>query len=46
MGENARRVVEQRYTWNRVAKLTEAAYLEYLDSGSSVVWESQDVRRK
>jgi glycosyltransferase involved in cell wall biosynthesis len=30
MGINARRVVEQRYTWDRVAKLTEEAYLEYL----------------
>jgi glycosyltransferase involved in cell wall biosynthesis len=32
LGENARRVVEQRYTWDRVAKLTEDAYLEYLES--------------
>jgi glycosyltransferase involved in cell wall biosynthesis len=30
LGENARRVVEQHYTWDRVAKLTEEAYLEYL----------------
>ena len=37
MGENARRVVEQRYTWNRVAKMTEEAYLEYLDSQDSAV---------
>jgi glycosyltransferase involved in cell wall biosynthesis len=29
MGANARRVVEQHYTWDRVAKLTEEAYLEY-----------------
>jgi glycosyltransferase involved in cell wall biosynthesis len=32
MGENARRSVEQNYTWDRVAKMTEEAYLEYLDS--------------
>jgi glycosyltransferase involved in cell wall biosynthesis len=31
MGANARRVVEQRYTWDQVARLTEEAYLEYLD---------------
>lgn len=31
LGANARKVVEQRYTWDRVAKLTEEAYLEYLD---------------
>lgn len=31
MGANARKVVEQRYTWDRVAGLTEEAYLEYLD---------------
>jgi glycosyltransferase involved in cell wall biosynthesis len=30
MGANARRVVEQHYTWDQVAKLTEEAYLEYL----------------
>lgn len=30
MGINARNVVERRYTWDRVAKLTEQAYLEYL----------------
>ena len=30
LGENARRVVEQHYTWDRVAKLTEEAYFEYL----------------
>ncbi len=30
LGENARQLVEQRYTWDRVAKLTEEAYLEYL----------------
>ena len=32
MGENARRTVEQNYTWDRVAKMTEEAYLEYLGS--------------
>lgn len=31
MGANARRVVEQHYTWDQVAKLTEEAYLDYLD---------------
>lgn len=31
MGENARRAVEQSYTWDRVAKMTEEAYLEYLE---------------
>jgi glycosyltransferase involved in cell wall biosynthesis len=31
MGENARQIVEQRYTWDRVAELTEEAYLEYLE---------------
>ena len=31
LGENARREVEQHYTWDRVAKLTEQAYLEYLE---------------
>lgn len=30
MGENARRLVEQRYTWERVSELTERAYGEYL----------------
>jgi glycosyltransferase involved in cell wall biosynthesis len=30
LGENARRMVEQHYTWDRVAKLTEEAYFEYL----------------
>jgi glycosyltransferase involved in cell wall biosynthesis len=32
LGENARRAVEQGYTWDRVAKLTEEAYLEYLEN--------------
>jgi glycosyltransferase involved in cell wall biosynthesis len=31
MGENARRAVEQNYTWDRVAKMTEEAYFEYLE---------------
>jgi glycosyltransferase involved in cell wall biosynthesis len=35
MGQSARKVVEQRYTWDRVAKLTEEAYLEYLDGSAS-----------
>jgi glycosyltransferase involved in cell wall biosynthesis len=30
VGANARKVVEQHYTWDQVAKLTEEAYLEYL----------------
>jgi glycosyltransferase involved in cell wall biosynthesis len=29
MGEAARRLVEENYTWDRVAQLTEAAYDEY-----------------
>ena len=29
-GEEARRAVKAKYTWDRVAKLTEEAYLEYL----------------
>jgi glycosyltransferase involved in cell wall biosynthesis len=36
LGENARREVEQHYTWDRVAKLTEEAYLEYLEEGREV----------
>lgn len=32
MGEAARRLVEQDYTWDRVAAMTEAAYREYLDA--------------
>jgi glycosyltransferase involved in cell wall biosynthesis len=31
MGENSRKVVEQRYTWDRVAQMTETAYFEYLE---------------
>jgi glycosyltransferase involved in cell wall biosynthesis len=31
MGQKARKLVERGYTWDRVAKLTEEAYLEYLD---------------
>jgi glycosyltransferase involved in cell wall biosynthesis len=31
MGKNSRKLVEQRYTWDRVAQMTEAAYFEYLE---------------
>lgn len=31
IGTNARRLVEQSYTWDRVAQQTEEAYLEYLE---------------
>jgi len=31
MGENSRKLVEQRYTWDRVAQMTESAYFEYLE---------------
>ena len=31
MGLNARKDVEDNYTWDRVARMTEAAYLEYLE---------------
>jgi glycosyltransferase involved in cell wall biosynthesis len=31
MGSSARKLVEARYTWDRVAAMTEAAYLEYLE---------------
>jgi glycosyltransferase involved in cell wall biosynthesis len=34
MGVNARRLVEQSYTWDRVAQQTEEAYLEYLERGA------------
>jgi glycosyltransferase involved in cell wall biosynthesis len=34
MAANARKLVEERYTWDRVAKLTEEAYLEYLEEGA------------
>ncbi len=30
MGENARRRVEENYTWDRIAQMTEDAYLAYL----------------
>jgi glycosyltransferase involved in cell wall biosynthesis len=33
MGRNARKIVEECYTWDRVAQLTEDAYLEYLEGG-------------
>jgi glycosyltransferase involved in cell wall biosynthesis len=32
MGSNARRIVEERYTWDQITDLTEAAYTEYLAS--------------
>ncbi len=31
MGANARKLVEQHYTWDEVARLTEEAYFEYLE---------------
>jgi glycosyltransferase involved in cell wall biosynthesis len=31
MGDSARKLVEARYTWDRVASMTEAAYFEYLE---------------
>jgi glycosyltransferase involved in cell wall biosynthesis len=31
MGRSARKLVEARYTWDRVAAMTETAYLEYLE---------------
>jgi glycosyltransferase involved in cell wall biosynthesis len=31
MGKSARRLVETRYTWDRVAAMTESAYHEYLE---------------
>jgi len=30
MGENGRRLVEEKYTWERVAKMTEEVYKEVL----------------
>ena len=35
MGKNARRLVEQNYTWDRVTEATESAYREYLSSRNS-----------
>lgn len=32
MGQNAKRLVEENYTWDRVTEQTEAAYKEYLGS--------------
>lgn len=32
LGESGRRLVEERYTWDRVARMTEEAYMEYLGS--------------
>lgn len=34
MGENARRRVEENYTWDRIAQMTEDAYLSYLNSSN------------
>jgi glycosyltransferase involved in cell wall biosynthesis len=31
MGNSARKLVEARYTWDRVASMTETAYFEYLE---------------
>ena len=46
MGENARRIVEQRYTWDRVAKMTEEAYFEYLDgTQGDPDWHARKGRR-
>jgi glycosyltransferase involved in cell wall biosynthesis len=41
LGSNARSLVEKRYTWDRVALLTEEAYLEYLD-GDWNKWPDRD----
>jgi glycosyltransferase involved in cell wall biosynthesis len=35
MGRNARQLVEQNYTWDRVTEATESAYKEYLSSRNS-----------
>jgi glycosyltransferase involved in cell wall biosynthesis len=35
MGRNARQLVEQHYTWDRVTEATESAYKEYLSSRNS-----------
>lgn len=34
MGENARRRVEENYTWDRIAQMTEEAYQAYLSSSN------------
>jgi glycosyltransferase involved in cell wall biosynthesis len=34
IGANARRLVEQSYTWDRIAQQTEEAYFEYLEEGA------------
>ncbi|MGV3660591.1 MAG: glycosyltransferase family 4 protein [Prosthecobacter sp.] len=34
MGENARRRVEENYTWDRIAQMTEEAYQAYLNSSN------------
>ena len=33
MGRNARQLVEQKYTWDRVTDATEEAYKDYLAGG-------------
>ena len=33
MGNSGRLLVEQQYTWDRVAAMTEEAYSEYLEAG-------------
>jgi glycosyltransferase involved in cell wall biosynthesis len=42
MGRSARRLVETRYTWDRVAAMTESAYLEYLEEFPSKCVLSQN----
>jgi glycosyltransferase involved in cell wall biosynthesis len=32
MGRNAKQLVEQNYTWDRVTEQTEKAYIDYLTS--------------
>jgi glycosyltransferase involved in cell wall biosynthesis len=36
MGQNARRLVEQSYTWVHIADVTEQAYFEYLEHAQSI----------
>ncbi|HYZ75349.1 MAG TPA: glycosyltransferase, partial [Chthoniobacterales bacterium] len=36
IGANARRLVEQSYTWDHIAHQTEEAYLEYLEEGAKI----------
>jgi hypothetical protein len=46
MGRSARRLVETRYTWDRVAAMTESAYLEYLEEFPSKCVLSQNNKIK